>query len=93
MAEEVEQELAARDENMRTDLMARLNQMARIIREKAVPLGELCLQMNLAPATMYQYARAMKNVFLDIKFENGVFIHIPTEHIQQVSGQKELESS
>lgn len=79
---------------MRTDLMARLNQMARIIREKkAVPLGELCLQMNLAPATMYQYARAMKNVFLDIKFENGVFIHIPTEHIQQVSGQKELESS
>jgi len=55
-------------------LMARLNQMARIIREKkAVPLGELCLQMNLGPATMYQYARAMKNVralisgFIDLR--------------------------
>lgn len=79
---------------MRTNVMARLNQMARLIREKkAVPMGELCMVMNLAPATMYQYARLMKNVYLDIKFENGIFTHLPAEYVQRVSGQKELESS
>jgi predicted DNA-binding transcriptional regulator YafY len=73
--------------------MVRMNQMARIIREKkAVPFGELCMMMNLAPATMYQYARLMKNVFLDIKFENGVFSSTADERVERLTGQKELRS-
>jgi len=78
-------------EHMRTNIMARLNQMARIIRErKAVPFGELCMMMNLAPATMYQYARLMKNVYLDIKFENGVFSALADEQVEKLTGQREL---
>jgi len=76
---------------MKTNVMARLNQMARLIREKkAVPIGELCLQMNLAPSTVYQYARLMKNVFLDIKFENGVFQVTWNERLEEVSSQRKL---
>lgn len=76
---------------MRGNIAARLNQMARIIREKkAVPFGELCLQMNLAPATMYQYARLLKNVYLDIKFENGVFESVQLDRFTELSGQKRL---
>lgn len=76
---------------MRANIRARLNQMAEIIREKkAVPMGELCLIMNLAPATMYQYARLMKNVFLDIKFENGIFESIQLDRFTELTGQKRL---
>jgi len=76
---------------MRTNVMARLNQMARIIREKkAVPMGELCMMMNLAPATVYQYARLMKNVFLDIKFENGIFEVTWDMKVKELTLQKEL---
>ena len=71
--------------------MARLNQMARIIREKrAVPMGELCMMMNLAPATVYQYARLMKNVFLDIKLENGIFEVTWDMKVKELIRQKEL---
>jgi len=76
---------------MRANIRTRLNQMARIIREKkAVPFGELCLIMNLAPATLYQYARLMKNVYLDIKFENGVFESVQLDRFTQITGQKQL---
>ena len=76
---------------MRANVRTRLNQMASIIREKkAVPLGELCMQMNLAPATIYQYARLLKNVFLDIKFEDGVFFVTWSERLEELSQQKSL---
>jgi predicted DNA-binding transcriptional regulator YafY len=76
---------------MRSNIAARLNQMARIIREKkAVPMGELCLIMNLAPATIYQYARLLKNVYLDIRFENGVFQSVQLDRFTELSGQKRL---
>jgi predicted DNA-binding transcriptional regulator YafY len=76
---------------MRVNIGARLNQMARIIREKkAVPMGELCLMMNLAPATIYQYARLLKNVYLDIKFENGVFESVQLDRFLELSGQRRL---
>jgi predicted DNA-binding transcriptional regulator YafY len=78
---------------MKTNIMSRLNQMARIIREKkAVPMGELCMQMNLAPSTIYQYARLMKNVFLDITFENSVFSTTWDEKLEELSSQKTLTS-
>ena len=77
---------------MRVNVMSRLNQMARIIREKkAVPMGELCMQMNLAPSTIYQYTRLMKNVYLDIKFENGVFTTVWDEKMEQLSKQRKLK--
>jgi len=76
---------------MRGNVMARLNQMVRIIREKkAVPMGELCMQMNLAPSTVYQYARLMRNVFFDIKFENGMFTVLWDEKMEQLSSQRKL---
>jgi hypothetical protein len=65
--------------------------MARIIREKrAVPIGELCMQLNLAPSTVYQYARLMRNVYFDIKFENGVFTTVWDERMEQLSTQRRL---
>jgi len=71
--------------------MSPLNQMARIIREKkAVPMGELCMQLNLAPSTIYQYARVMKNVYFDIKFENGMFTVLWDEKMEQLSRQRKL---
>jgi len=77
---------------VRVNVMSRLNQMARIIREKkAVPMGELCMQMNLAPSTIYQYTRLMKNVYLDIKFENGVFTTVWDEKMEQLSKQRKLK--
>jgi len=76
---------------VRVNVIARLNQMARIIREnRAVPIGELCMQMNLAPSTIYQYARLMRNVFFDIKFENGVFTTVWDEKMEQLSRQRKL---
>ena len=48
------------------------------------------MMMNLAPATMYQYARLMKNVYLDIKFENGVFSALADEQVEKLTGQREL---
>jgi len=66
--------------------------MAGIIRDKkAVPMGELCLEMNLAPSTIYQYARLMKNVYLDIKFENGMFSVVWDEKMESITKQKGLE--
>jgi len=50
--------------------------------------GELCLIMNMAPATMYSYIKMMKNVFLDIRFENGIFECISL--IEEATQQKEL---
>ena len=78
---------------MRVNSIAvRLNRMARIIREKkAVPFGEMCLHLDLAPSTVYQYARLLKNVYLDIKFEDGVFYTIWNEKIEQLSGQMRLK--
>ena len=76
---------------MTTSVMARLNRIAQIVREKkAVPIGELCLQMNMAPSTMYQYARIMRNVFLDIKLENGIFQVTWNEMVEQLSAQTRL---
>ena len=73
-------------------IAVRLNRMARIIREKkAVPFGEMCLQLDLAPSTVYQYARIMKNVYLDIRFEDGLFYTIQDQKIEQLTGQKRLE--
>jgi len=69
----------------------RLNRMvAWIRREKAVPFGEMCLRLDLAPSTVYQYARTLKNVYLDIKFENGLFYTVQDEKIQQLTGQTKL---
>jgi len=65
--------------------------MAGIIREKkAVPMGELCIILNLAPSTVYQYARLMKNVYFDIKFENGTFYTVWDEKMEQLSKQRKL---
>lgn len=76
---------------MRPSVRVRLNQMAKIIREKrAVPFGELCLIMDLAPSTVYNYARMLRNVFLDIKFEDGVFESVWDEKMEQLSKQKTL---
>ena len=73
-------------------IAVRLNRMARIIREKkAVPFGEMCLHLDLAPSTVYQYARLMKNVYLDIRFEDGLFYTIQDQKIEQLTGQKRLE--
>ena len=74
------------------NIATRLNQMARIIREKkAVPFGELCLHLNLAPSTVYQYARLLKNVYLDIKFEDGIFSTVWNERMEQLSNQRRLK--
>ena len=71
--------------------MLRLNQMAKIIREKkAVPMGELCMQLNLAPSTIYQYAGLMRNVFFDIKFEDGTFYVLWDEKMERLSKQRKL---
>ena len=74
---------------MRPNAATRLHKMVKIIREKkAVPFGELCLAMNMAPATMYGYIKLMKNVFLDIRFENGIFVC--TSLIEEATQQREL---
>lgn len=76
---------------MRPSVRIRLNQMAKIIREKkAVSFGELCLIMDMAPSTLYNYARMLRNVFLDIKFEGGVFESVWDEKMEQLSRQKTL---
>lgn len=43
------------------------------------------------PSTVYQYARLMKNVYLDIEFEDGIFYTIQDEKIEQLSGQRRLK--
>jgi len=76
---------------MRPSVRVRLNQMAKIIREKrVVSFGELCLIMDLAPSTVYNYARMLRNVFLDIKFEDGVFESVWDEKMEQPSRQRTL---
>jgi len=76
---------------MKTSVRIRLNQMARIVREKrAVTMAELCMTMDLAPSTLYNYARLMKDIFLDIKFENGVFSTIWDERMEALAKQRTL---
>ena len=76
---------------MRSNVVARLNKIAEIIREKkAVPFGELCVQIGIAPSTMYGYIRVMKNLFLDIKFEDGLFTAIGNQKVEELSSQRRL---
>ena len=77
---------------MKPNFAAKLAKMAAIIREKkAIPFGELCLIMNMAPATMYGYITLMKNVFLDIRYENGVFECTRLEMFEKSTNQRRLD--
>ena len=76
---------------MKSNVVARLNKIAEIIREKkAVPFGEPCVQIGIAPSTMYGYIRVMKNLFLDIKFQDGLFTTIGKQKVEELSSQRKL---
>jgi len=76
---------------MRPTIIAKLNRMAAIIREKkAIPIGELGAIMNLAPSTMYGYASYMTYLFLDIKYENGMFTAIGDQKVEDLTAQRRL---
>jgi len=74
---------------MKPNMMARVNRMAQIIREKkAIRFGELCAQMGLAPATMYGYIQILTSIFLDISYKDGLFES--TERLEEVTSQRRL---
>ena len=74
---------------MRPNMMARVNKMVQIIREKrAVRFGELCAQVQLAPATMYGYVQILTSLFQDISYKDGIFSS--TEMVEEVTSQRRL---
>jgi len=55
-------------------IMAKLNEIAEIIRKEGViSFGELCVKAHLAPSTLYQYWRSMRDLFSDLDYEAGHF--------------------
>ena len=57
--------------------MIKMTDLANAVREKGIlSLGEAVQVMDMAPATIYLYARAMRDVFDDIIFKKGYFYYI-----------------
>ncbi|RLC85630.1 MAG: hypothetical protein DRJ03_11170 [Chloroflexi bacterium] len=55
-------------------IMAKLNEIAEIIRrEGKISFGKLCVKAHIAPPTLYNYWRAMRDLFNDIDYEGGIF--------------------
>jgi len=54
--------------------MASVNELATYIRKKApVKFGKVCVDMHLAPSTLYGYTKILLDMCQDIRYENGVF--------------------
>ena len=76
---------------MKPNAVSRINQMVAFVREnRAVPFGQLCAKMNFAPATMYGYIRMLKNLALDVKYEDGLFIYTGDQKIEELTSQRRL---
>ncbi|RLC82942.1 MAG: hypothetical protein DRJ03_18300, partial [Chloroflexi bacterium] len=61
--------------------MAKLNEVAEIIREHGkISFGDLCTKAHLAPSTLYQYWRAMRDKFHDLHYEGGIFYVVTEKH-------------
>jgi len=78
----------------RNRIMASVNELAAFIRENApVSFGEVCVKKHIAPSTLYNYMRILKDMVRDIKYENGIFyvtqngeVTVPTAARVEIEG-------
>jgi len=69
-------------------IQAKFNEVAEIIRKHGkIKFGDLCAEAHLAPSTLYQYWRAMRDRYKDLHYEAGVFFVVRERHHRLPNGK------
>jgi len=69
-------------------IMAKYTEVADIIRKHgSIKFGELSVEAHLAPSTLHEYWRAMRDIFDDLSYSGGVFYAEEEVHHRMPNGK------
>lgn len=69
-------------------IQAKFTEIADIIRKHGkISFGRLTVEAHLAPSTLHQYWKAMRDIFDDLKYEGGVFMSTREKHHRLPDGK------
>lgn len=69
-------------------IMAKYTEVANIIRKHgSIKFGLLSVEAHLAPSTLHEYWRAMRDIFEDLEYSGGVFYAHPERHHRMPDGK------